>query len=169
LLGNQKRLITLNRQSPLGSGVHGAIEQPCDALWSAALRSQLPNAITGACYADGRLIGNSSEKHRLYQTTGALFADMESHIVARAANRLGVPFAVLRCISDEAARDLPQMITVAMRPDGSLALGSIVASLINTPSQLLKLPQILSGFSSGFSALRQGASGLSGRIAFDLR
>jgi adenosylhomocysteine nucleosidase len=153
----------------IGSGLCGELDGLCDSKWSAKLRLQLPNAIMGACFADGRLIGSSAEKQNFHQTTGALFADMESHAVAKAAKRLGVPFAILRCISDEASRDLPPMIAVAMRPDGRLALGSILASLIRKPSQLLELLQTLRGFSAGFSALRDGVSGLTCRLAFDLR
>jgi hypothetical protein len=94
---------------------------------------------------------------------------MESHMVAEAAARIGVPFAIVRCISDEAAHSLPPVISVAMRPDGSLALGSIAASLARNPGQLLELPQTMRAFNTAYSALRLGAQSLTGRLAFDLR
>jgi adenosylhomocysteine nucleosidase len=153
----------------IGGSLCGAVEAVCDPAWVAVLARQLPAARIGACYADGRLIGNSAEKQRLHQFTGAIIADMESHIVARTAARLGVPFAILRCISDEAARSLPPLIEVAMRPDGGLAMGRIAASLVRQPGQLLELSRTLRAFNAGFSAMKRSAASLLGRLAFDLR
>jgi hypothetical protein len=117
----------------------------------------LPGARSGPCYADGRLIGDSSEKQSLYRSHGALVADMESHLVARAAARLGIPFAILRCISDEAGADLPPAIAVAMHPDGSLALGAILKSILTNPGQLPTLMRSIAGFSRAFASLQAGA------------
>jgi adenosylhomocysteine nucleosidase len=94
---------------------------------------------------------------------------MESHLVAQTAARIGVPFAILRCISDEATHSLPPVISVAMRSDGSLAPGSIAASLARNPGQLLELPQTLRAFNQAYTVLRLGAQSLTGRLAFDLR
>ena len=151
----------------IGERVCGGFEAECDTEWVAALVRQLPGARLGSCYADGRLIGDSEEKQRIYQSSGALAADMESHLVAETALRIGVPFAVLRCISDEAAHSLPQVIAVAMRPDGSLALGSIATSLARSPGQLLELPETMRAFNAAYAALRRGTARLTGRLAFD--
>lgn len=111
----------------------------CDPAWTDALAARLPKARLGPIHADGRLIADPTEKSRLFQRTGAIAADMESHLAARVAKQAGVPFAILRCISDEASSALPPAIAVAMKPDGSLALGAILKSVVTNPLQLADL------------------------------
>ena len=153
----------------IGNRICGPFEAECDPQWSAALARQLPQARLGSCYADGRLIGDVAEKKKLFQRTGALAADMESHRAALAATRLGVPFAVLRCISDEAAHSLPPAIAVAMRPNGGLALASIVKSIIGNPLQIYDIMRVFRKFSTAYSGFRNTADGIAGRLGFDLR
>ena len=146
----------------IGTGVCGGADSQCDADWSAALLRQLPQARSGLCYANGRLIGDSVEKQRLFCEYGALTADMESHLVGNAAARLGIPFAILRCISDVAGADLPRAIAVAMHPDGRLALGSIITSILSNPAQLPELMRSTARFNRAFASLEAGA-----RLAFN--
>ena len=148
----------------IGTEVCGAANALCDAEWAAVLAKQLPEARSGPCYADGRLIGDSGEKQALNRKHGALVADMESHLVAQAAAKLGIPFAVLRCISDEAGADLPPAIAVAMRPDGSLALGAILRSILTNPAQLPELIGSTARFNRAFASLKAGA-----KLAFNQR
>ena len=153
----------------IGERVIGAFAGQCDARWSAGLARAMPQARSGAIYADGRLIGDPSEKSTLFRGNGALAADMESHLVAKAAARAGLPFAVLRCISDEATDALPPAIAVAMRPDGSLALGAILSSILRNPRQLPRIFETLGHFNRAYGSLRQSAATIPGRLAFDFR
>ena len=146
----------------IGSGVCGGAEANCDPEWASALALRLPQARSGPCYADGRLIGDCGEKQALYRKHGALVADMESHLVAKAAARLGIPFAILRCISDEAGADLPPAIAVAMHPDGRLALRAILKSILTNPAQLPELMRSTARFGRAFASLEAGA-----RLAFN--
>jgi len=141
----------------IGTGVCGAANALCDVEWTKTLARQLPLARKGPCYADGRLICDSKEKQSQYRKHGALVADMESHLVANAAARLGIPFAILRCISDEAGADLPPAIAVAMHPDGSLAVGAIVKSILTNPAQLPALMRSTASFNRAFASLQAGA------------
>ena len=61
---------------------------------------------------------------------------MESHIAERVARERGLPFGVIRVISDGADAALPPVALVAMRPDGGIALGAVLASLARDPRQL---------------------------------
>jgi hypothetical protein len=61
---------------------------------------------------------------------------MESHIAARVAARHGLPFAALRVISDAADTTLPPAALAGMRPDGGIAIGAVLASLVQNPAQL---------------------------------
>ena len=76
--------------------------------------------------------------------------------------RLGIPFAILRCISDEAGADLPPAIAVAMHPDGRLALGAILKSILTNPAQLPELMRSTARFGRAFASLEAGA-----RLAFN--
>ena len=152
----------------IGESVGGAVEAACDARWRAALARALPQARCGAIHADGRLIADPAEKAALHRH-GAIAADMESHIVAQAAADAGIPFAVLRCISDEAGHALPPAIAVAMRPDGRLALASIFKSIVRNPAQLPEISRTMLHFMRAFAALRQGARAVPANFAFDRR
>ena len=79
---------------------------------------------------------SAHDKDVLYQTTDAIAVDMESHIAARVAARHGLPFIAIRTISDTALETLPPAALVGMNPDGSMALGKVLASLARRPGQL---------------------------------
>jgi adenosylhomocysteine nucleosidase len=132
-------------------------EVACDRAWIAALHARLPQARIGAVHADGRLIADPAEKLNLHRTSGCLAVDMESHIVAEVANSEGVPFAILRCVSDEAGAGLPPGIAVAMKPGGGLALGAVMRSLVTSPGQLTHLARTVAGFNRAYRALQIGA------------
>lgn len=138
----------------------------CDARWIASLAARLPQARVGPVHADGRLISQPAAKKELYQASGALAADMESHIAAEAALRAGVPFAVLRCVSDEAGAALPPAIAVAMKPGGGLALGAVLGSLARAPHQLPDLLRTVKRFGKAYRELRQAAHQAGPRLAF---
>jgi hopanoid-associated phosphorylase len=147
----------------IGSRV-GSVE--CDPRWIAALSGRLPEAHVGPVHADGRLIADPAEKANLNRTSGTLAADMESHIAARAAAAAGLPFAVLRCVSDEAAAALPPAIAVAMKPGGGLALGAVLASIARQPGQVPHLLRTVAGFNRAYAALGAGARRAGLRLAF---
>jgi hopanoid-associated phosphorylase len=151
----------------IGERVIGARvgSHPCDPAWTAALAQRLPQAHLGPVHADGRLIADPAEKARLNRTSACLAADMESHIAAAAAARAKLPFAILRCISDEAETALPPAIAVAMKPGGGLALGAILGSLLAHPGQLPHLLRTTSAFNRAYGELRRGAIQAGPRLA----
>ncbi len=153
----------------IGDRLTGMFEHACDPRWVAALSNMMPGARIGATFSDGHLIADPAEKRLLGARHGALAADMESHIAAQAAARAGLPFAVLRCVSDEADARLPHAIAVAMRPDGGLALGAVLGSILAQPGQVPALAASLSRFARAYAALKAGACAAGPRLAFDLR
>lgn len=142
-------------------GVH-----ECDAPWIETLSHRLPDARVGPIHADGKLIAEPAEKANLHRASGSLVADMESHVVARFAAEAGLPFAVLRCVSDEAAAALPPAIAVAMKPGGGLALGAILGSIVRQPGQLPHLFRTVAGFHRAYDALGEGARRAGTRLAY---
>lgn len=74
------------------------------------------------------VVASAAEKARLFATTGAQLVDMEGEMFAGLARELGVPWRIIRCVSDDAAQELPT---------GALAAGFDATTLTNRPLRLL--------------------------------
>ncbi|MDB5700873.1 MAG: phosphorylase [Sphingomonadales bacterium] len=140
----------------LSSGIAGAVAPGLNAgdvvidgsdRLVEVLRRVLPDARAGIVVGSDAIVARVPEKCALYERTGALAVDMETHIAERVAARHGLPFAALRVISDAANETLPPAALVGMRPDGGMALGPVLASLARHPGQLPAL--IWTGLSAG--------------------
>lgn len=59
--------------------------------------------------------------------------DMESAGWARAAAAHGVPYAIVRAISETASEELPELLTRCVGPDGSIRRTSVVARALARP------------------------------------
>jgi adenosylhomocysteine nucleosidase len=79
------------------------------------------------------------DKQRLSRQTGAIAVDMESAAIAEVARTHGVPFAVVRTVSDVADEDLPLDFNVFLKPWG-WARG--IGAVILTPSSLAGLNRL---------------------------
>jgi hopanoid-associated phosphorylase len=110
-------------------------EWPTDPAWTTALATQL-NASTGPILGADAMLLRAADKAAARAGGAALAVDMESHVAARVAQELGLPFAAARVISDAADRDLPSAVAVGMRPDGGMALGPVLWALLKNPLQL---------------------------------
>ena len=82
------------------------------------------------------MVITATEKARLYRETGALTVDMESHVVAQAARRHGLKFAVLRVVSDTASANLPSAVLDGLKPDGDPNLAGVLKGLARRPRGL---------------------------------
>ena len=142
----------------VGTGVRGAVDLPCDVRWSDALAART-GARRGPVHADGRLIAAVAEKLAL-GADGALAVDMESHVAAEVAAAHGLPFAIARCISDEARHAMPPAILVAMRTDGGVDGGAMLRSLLMQPGQVPDVAVTIAGFLRAMRALKRGAANL---------
>ena len=94
-------------------------------------------------------------KAELRKATMAASVDMESHIAARLAAHHKSPFAMLRVVSDPADRDLPPLVTKAVRPDGSVDLGAVASALIHSPAQTAGLIAAARDSALAFATLRR--------------
>jgi hopanoid-associated phosphorylase len=124
----------------------------CDERWRVALAAKLSFAHQGPVAASNVILENRDDKATLYAKTGALAADMESAVAARFAAVRKLPFAVLRVISDDARHVLPPAALVAMKPDGGIALGRVLASLLRHP---LQVPSLIRTARTSNKALRE--------------
>jgi hopanoid-associated phosphorylase len=117
----------------------GGARLPTDAAWRAQLVAALPGAQEGVFLGSEAMLTDAAEKQRVRTATGALAVDMESQVAARVAQRLGLPFAAARVISDAADRSLPAAVKVGMGSDGGMALRPVLAALARDPGQLASL------------------------------
>ena len=83
------------------------VSVPTDSLWTGRLAARLPEATRGLVLGANAMVAEATQKAALHRATGALAVDMESHVVARVAQRHRLPFAVARVISDAAHHTLP--------------------------------------------------------------
>ncbi|HZL36637.1 MAG TPA: hypothetical protein VFC78_15060, partial [Tepidisphaeraceae bacterium] len=85
------------------------------------------------CCADS-IVGTPSARQALFNKTGALAVDMECTIARNAAARLGVPFALVRAISDDANETLDPAVLGMVDSDGRARLTAIGVTLLRRPS-----------------------------------
>jgi hopanoid-associated phosphorylase len=114
-------------------------EWACDEHWRVSLAARLGDAHQGPVASSNAILADVDDKAALFARTGALAVDMESEAAARFAEARKLPFAVLRVISDDARHVLPQAALVAMKPDGGIALGRVLGSLLRHPLQVPSL------------------------------
>ena len=79
------------------------------------------------------------QKLSLFAQTRAIAADMESHVVARAAAAAGVPFVVLRVVSDPSNRSLPHAALAGLTEDGRVDGGAVALGLLRRPWECIDM------------------------------
>lgn len=110
-----------------------------DPLWSRKLLEALPGVRHGPVVGVNSVVAHPADKRRLRELTGAVAVDMESHLVARLAAAYGLAFTAVRVVIDPADRVVPAAAVLAMGPDGTAGLGSMLWELLLRPSQLSAL------------------------------
>lgn len=94
----------------------------CDAEWVAKLSAlsgrSIPVPVGGRFATVPRVLTRSEEKQQLAAATGAMAVDMESGSIGRVANEFGVPFLIIRTISDGMGEDLPMDFNLFQTPSG---------------------------------------------------
>jgi adenosylhomocysteine nucleosidase len=106
-----------------------------DARWARAVRD-CTSAIEGDILGADAIVASAWEKWVLYKRTGALAVDLESLVVARAAEEAGLPFIVLRAIADAGSRDLPAAALIPLGGAGVPDMRSVLRSIQAEPAQI---------------------------------
>jgi adenosylhomocysteine nucleosidase len=124
----------------IGSAILDGDEQrQTDMRWAQRLMRIIPGSVYGPIIGVRQPIANASEKRALHEETGALAVDMESHVVARAAARHGVPVAAIRVVVDPAERSIPRSALAGTRADGTIDPLGIIRSLMRYPRDVVGL------------------------------
>jgi adenosylhomocysteine nucleosidase len=116
--------------------------------------------LTGHRLVAGTLAAtDATAKRQLHAETRAHAIDLESGSVARVALAHGLPFVVVRAISDAADRDLPPAALLAIDRWGRIDLTRVLGSLLRQPKQLPALLRL----ASDAARARRVLVGLTGR------
>lgn len=135
--------------------IFGAARYPTESGWSERLRARLGDADARPLLGVEAPLVSPQEKTRLHEATGAVAADMESHIAAKLASGAGRPFAALRVICDPAERRLPPSAASGMKPDGRVDIAAVLLSLLRAPAQLGDLFRVAADARTAMARLRQ--------------
>jgi hopanoid-associated phosphorylase len=110
-----------------------------DARWAHRLTRLIPGSVQGAIVGVHEPIAHADAKRALYEKTGAVAVDMESQVVARAAERHGVPMAAIRVVVDPVHRTIPRSALAGALPDGNIDPLAVMRSLARNPRDLVGL------------------------------
>jgi adenosylhomocysteine nucleosidase len=136
-----------------------------DPIWREQVRARLAAgdlaANPGALVGSRRIVATASDKRALFEATGAVAVDMESHAGAAVAAAAGLPFLVLRALTDPHDQVVPQVAREALRPDGRVRLQATLGGLIRQPGELMALLRLARQSARGLASLRR-ASALAG-------
>lgn len=130
---------------------------PADEKLRADLVAALKQA--GLEFSEGALLGldhlakTREDKEALFYQSRAEAVDTESIFVARAALRAGIPFIVLRAISDPAEVSLPPAAAIGLDQAGRPAIRPVLTSLLQNPLQLFGLIRAAIGTNRALKAL----------------
>ena len=147
---------------------NGTRTWPADAAWNARLHRLLPDAKGGILAGIDKPAATALEKAALGHICAAVAVDMESHLAAKLALAVGLPFAALRVVADTAGTDLPPAALVGMRPDGGSDMAAVLLSLARQPRQLPALIRLALDVRKALARLRQCRLVLGSRFACDI-
>ena len=126
-----------------------------DPGWTARIIART-GASPAVLAASDSIVPGTEAKRALHAATRALAVDMESGEVARAAARLGLPFAVLRAVADVAGEAIPR--AAAITPAGEPDIARVLRGLLLRPWELPALLRLGRASAAAHAALRQAAS-----------
>ena len=100
-------------------------------------------AEAGTLLTVARPVTSAAEKGRLAASLEAPAAvDMESAAWARVAGSRGIPYIVVRSISDRADEGLPEYLAACLGEDGAIRRGAVVARALARPSRIPDLVRL---------------------------
>jgi adenosylhomocysteine nucleosidase len=115
-------------QLPMGLGLPG------DWNLAGARIGKIVGAPSAVCTA--------SAKAALYRSTGAAAVDMETHVVAAYAQRVGKPLLVIRAISDSAGENIDPGVVALVDPTGHVRPGAVAGHLLRKPAGVVSLVRL---------------------------
>lgn len=121
-------------------------------------------AFAGPVLGSRTILATEDAKRAAWRETGALAVDMESAVVACAADAAGIPFLVLRAIADPAVRELPSAALIPLAENGTPALARVLAEVMRRPRQIPTLLGLAREMRQALAALAAPARALHGLL-----
>jgi adenosylhomocysteine nucleosidase len=126
--------------------VHGSQITPDPNLLAAAIQVRPDGAVHfGTAVTAERIVWQSSEKHALAGLLAAdqlAFVDMESTAIAAVCARRGVPFLIVRSISDLFDEDLPLDFNQCRDSDGRVRSSKVMRDALLKPGSISGLLEL---------------------------
>ncbi len=143
----------------------GHREYLADPVWRDLLLRLLPDASLGDFEGVDLPVTSPDSKRSLYQRRFALACDMESHAVAAAATRAGIPFAAVRAVADSVERAIPAAALAGLGADGTTKPLAVVRALLAQPQELPALLRVARDSRRGLEALKAAAPRIAAAFA----
>jgi adenosylhomocysteine nucleosidase len=141
-----------------------------DAAWRRRLAALLGAAgipaLEKPLAGSDRLLASVAAKAALRWSHAACAVDMESHALAVAAQRAGLPLLVVRAIADPSKRVIPEAAQGVLGPDGVPRVAALLGGLLRRPGDLPALLRLARDSSSGLATLRRVAALAAPDLAF---
>ncbi len=131
---------------------------PTDDAWCSRIRNRLPkhiNVIRGTLVTSDAVLTVEAAKRTLATQSGGCAVDMESGAIAAVAEEKGIPFLVIRAISDPVQFSPPAALMDALQPDGSVKPLSLLALLLKRSLNLNELLRLAPGMRAACNTLKQ--------------
>jgi hopanoid-associated phosphorylase len=113
-----------------------------DPIWSRRLLATVPDIRHGPIVGVNSAVLDPKAKRALYAGTGAVAVDMESHLVAQAADAHNLAFAAVRVVVDPVHRTVPEAALMALDPGGNTEVNPVLREIMARPSQLVAFIRI---------------------------
>ena len=121
----------------LGSSVMTAKEAwETDTSWNDLLIERMDEGLCVPVWGSDLIAAKAEDKDMIFRRTGCYAVDMESHIVARAAQEHGLLFNIVRAVSDPFDMTLPEAARVPLREDGTVDFKAVWQSVKAQPRQI---------------------------------
>jgi adenosylhomocysteine nucleosidase len=124
----------------------------CDAL----LRG-CPVALSARLAGSDTILAGKTDKIALQQRTGASAVDMESHHIARCADKAGAAFLVIRAIADPRTARIPEAAAGAVDSQGRPQVGRVLSRLALRPWDIFALLKLAIYARTAHASLRRVA------------
>ena len=112
---------------------------PTDDIWSAWLLSAIPTSVYGPIAGIDIPVSADTSRGALRLRSGALVADMESHVIAGLAAANGLRLVALRVVIDAAGRNVPPTALACISADGEISRWRLSRLLLGRPSDTLDI------------------------------
>lgn len=130
----------------------------CDGRWANSIAMRISGARVAPLLGTNQVVATTSEKRALFATHAAPVVDMESHGVAAAALRAGIPFVAVRAVADPAERTLPPLASGAIGDDGRVRPSRVLAGLLRRPRDAAALLALAGDARRAYDALVRAAA-----------